>query len=57
MMDDSEQRSYQTVTLTTEVPIDIRRTLGVLGHGSGDPSMHVGRDGSVWRAMNTPELM
>jgi 3-methyladenine DNA glycosylase/8-oxoguanine DNA glycosylase len=35
-------------------PIDLRRTLGVLRHGGGDPTMLRAPDGSVWRAVRTP---
>jgi 3-methyladenine DNA glycosylase/8-oxoguanine DNA glycosylase len=36
-------------------PVDIRRTLGVLVRGSGDPAHRVGADGTFWRAALTLE--
>jgi 3-methyladenine DNA glycosylase/8-oxoguanine DNA glycosylase len=33
---------------------ELRRTLGPLRHGAGDPTVRHGRDGSVWRATRTP---
>ena len=35
-------------------PLDLRRTVGPLWRGRGDPTMRVGTDG-VWRATRTPE--
>lgn len=35
-------------------PLDLRRTLGPLWRGRGDPTMRVGADG-VWRATRTPD--
>ena len=35
-------------------PLDLRRTLGPLWRGRGDPTMRIGADG-VWRATRTPE--
>lgn len=34
--------------------IDLRRTLGALRHGAGDPTITRGPDGSIWRAVRTP---
>jgi len=34
--------------------IDLRRTLGVLRHGGGDPTMRRQPDGSLWRGVRTP---
>lgn len=34
--------------------VDLRRTLGPVRHGAGDPTMHTAADGTVWRASNTP---
>jgi 3-methyladenine DNA glycosylase/8-oxoguanine DNA glycosylase len=36
------------------MPIDVRRTLGPLQRGSGDPTMQVRADGSVWRTSRMP---
>ncbi|MCF3939207.1 MULTISPECIES: DNA-3-methyladenine glycosylase family protein [Gordonia] len=36
-------------------PLDIRATVGLHRRGSGDPSFVYGRDGSVWRAVHTPD--
>ncbi|WP_171163120.1 DNA-3-methyladenine glycosylase [Streptomyces sp. I05A-00742] len=36
-------------------PLDLGRTLGVLGRGPGDPAYRVAPDGAVWRASRTPE--
>jgi 3-methyladenine DNA glycosylase/8-oxoguanine DNA glycosylase len=35
-------------------PVDLRRTLGPLRHGAGDPAWHYGEDGSLWWATATP---
>lgn len=35
--------------------IDVLRVLGPLLRGRGDPAHHVDADGSLWRAMRTPE--
>ncbi len=35
-------------------PIDLRRTVGVLRHGPGDPTFRRGPDGGIWRAVRTP---
>ncbi len=34
---------------------DLRRNLGVLGRGPGDPAYRAAADGSVWRASRTPD--
>ncbi|WAC53851.1 DNA-3-methyladenine glycosylase family protein [Gordonia sp. SL306] len=36
-------------------PLDISATVGHLRRGSGDPAFVYGRDGSVWRAVHTPD--
>ncbi|MDL9936942.1 3-methyladenine DNA glycosylase [Gordonia sp. ABSL1-1] len=36
-------------------PVDLRMTLGLHRRGSGDPAFRYGRDGSVWRAVSTPD--
>ncbi|GAA1481079.1 3-methyladenine DNA glycosylase [Gordonia sinesedis] len=36
-------------------PLDVRATLGVHRRGSGDPTFRYGTDGSVWRAVHTPD--
>ncbi|MEE4022061.1 3-methyladenine DNA glycosylase [Gordonia sp. PKS22-38] len=36
-------------------PLDIRATVGLHRRGSGDPTFTYGRDGSVWRAVQTPD--
>ncbi|MEE3849834.1 3-methyladenine DNA glycosylase [Gordonia sp. LSe1-13] len=35
--------------------LDIRATVGLHRRGSGDPTFTYGRDGSVWRAVHTPD--
>lgn len=35
--------------------IDIVATLGIHRRGAGDPTFRFGRDGSVWRAIHTPD--
>lgn len=35
--------------------LDIRSTVGHLRRGSGDPAFVYGRDGSIWRAVHTPD--
>ena len=42
-----------TRVLTVDRPVDLGRTLGLLRHGGGDPTMRLGPDG-VWRASRTP---
>jgi 3-methyladenine DNA glycosylase/8-oxoguanine DNA glycosylase len=37
-----------------EVPLDLPRTLGPMLRGSGDPTMRMDGDGTVWRAIRTP---
>jgi 3-methyladenine DNA glycosylase/8-oxoguanine DNA glycosylase len=37
-----------------DAPLDLVRTLGPMLRGSGDPTMRIERDGSVWRAARTP---
>ncbi|MFW0783233.1 3-methyladenine DNA glycosylase [Gordonia sp. CPCC 206044] len=36
-------------------PLDIRATVGLHRRGTGDPAFAYGRDGSVWRAVSTPD--
>ncbi|MEO9326586.1 DNA-3-methyladenine glycosylase family protein [Gordonia aurantiaca] len=36
-------------------PLDLRATLGHHRRGSGDPAFTYGRDGSVWRVVQTPD--
>ncbi|MGV9709226.1 DNA-3-methyladenine glycosylase family protein [Gordonia sp. NPDC003424] len=36
-------------------PLDIRATVGLHRRGTGDPAFTFGRDGSVWRAVHTPD--
>lgn len=43
-----------TRSWATPGPYDLRRTLGVLGRGPGDPAYRV-EGGTVWRASRTPE--
>jgi len=38
-----------------EVPLDLRRTLGLLVHGRTDPCLRFEVSGSTWRATRTPE--
>lgn len=40
--------------LVVAAPIDLRRTLGALRHGPGDPTISRQSDSSVWRAVRTP---
>jgi len=40
--------------LALDEPIDLRRTLGVLRHGPGDPTICSRADGSFWRGVRTP---
>ncbi|MYR07046.1 3-methyladenine DNA glycosylase [Gordonia sp. SID5947] len=40
---------------TPTFPLDIRATVGMLRRGTGDPAFTYGRDGSVWRAVHTPD--
>lgn len=35
-------------------PVDLRRTLGALRHGAGDPTITRHGDGSLWRGVRTP---
>jgi 3-methyladenine DNA glycosylase/8-oxoguanine DNA glycosylase len=42
-------------TLSPEVPLDLRRTLGIHGRGPGDPSVRFEVSGSTWRATRTPD--
>src|SRR3954467_5650662 len=41
--------------LPLTVPLPLRRTLGPLLRGAGDPTMRFDRDGSVWRATRTAD--
>jgi 3-methyladenine DNA glycosylase/8-oxoguanine DNA glycosylase len=36
-------------------PLDLRATLGGIGHGGSDPSLRAGRDAQIWWATWTPE--
>lgn len=36
-------------------PVDLRMTVGLHRRGAGDPAFRYGRDGSVWRAVHTPD--
>ncbi|MFW0794128.1 3-methyladenine DNA glycosylase [Gordonia sp. CPCC 205515] len=40
---------------TPQGPLNIRATVGLHRRGSGDPAFTYGRDGSVWRAVYTPD--
>ena len=40
--------------LEVDVPLDLRRTLGIHRRGTGDPAMRVEVSGSTWRATRTP---
>ncbi len=42
-----------STTLHPRGPLDLLRTLAPLAHGSGDPTLRLGRD-EVWRATRTP---
>ncbi|MFD6415218.1 DNA-3-methyladenine glycosylase family protein [Streptomyces sp. NPDC060194] len=42
------------VTWVPPEPYDLRRTLGVLRRGGGDPTCRVGADGAWWRTSRTP---
>ncbi|MGC4962937.1 DNA-3-methyladenine glycosylase family protein [Gordonia sp. DT101] len=47
--------SERTREWTPGYSLDIRATVGHLRRGSGDPAFVYGRDGSVWRAVHTPD--
>ncbi|MGC5248355.1 DNA-3-methyladenine glycosylase family protein [Gordonia sp. DT219] len=47
--------SERTRAWTPPAAIDLRATLGLHRRGSGDPAFRYGRDGSVWRAIHTPD--
>ncbi|MBD0861624.1 3-methyladenine DNA glycosylase [Gordonia sp. zg691] len=36
-------------------PLDLRATVGHLRRGAGDPAFVYGNDGSIWRAVHTPD--
>lgn len=36
-------------------PLDLRRTLGPLRRGPGDPTLQVAQDGALWRTTRTPQ--
>jgi len=42
------------LTLLLEVPLDLRRTLGIHRRGRGDPALRFEVSGSAWRATRTP---
>ena len=49
-----EQTWLASVYRPTE-PVDVRRTLGPLRRGAGDPAWLFAPDGSVWQATTTPD--
>ena len=60
---DEDRAVYIRMTLTApaleaairlDAPLDLVRTVGPLLRGTGDPSMRIDPDGTVWRAMRTP---
>ena len=44
-----------TRSWTPQQPVDLRATLGLHRRGSGDPAFRYGADGSIWRAVHTPD--
>lgn len=48
-------RGEATRSWTPQQPIDLRATLGLHRRGSGDPAFRYGADGSIWRAVHTPD--
>lgn len=44
----------ERVVVALTAPLDLRATLGPLGHGPFDPAFRVLPDGAVWRATRTP---
>src|SRR4051812_37148677 len=53
--DERHAADERRVRLPLTVPLDVRRTLGPLLRGTGDPTMRFDRDGSVWRATWTAD--
>jgi 3-methyladenine DNA glycosylase/8-oxoguanine DNA glycosylase len=43
------------VAIPLEVPLDLRRTLGIHRRGRGDPALRFEASGSAWRATRTPD--
>jgi 3-methyladenine DNA glycosylase/8-oxoguanine DNA glycosylase len=43
-----------TTRVELDQPVDLRRTMALVGHGRTDPTIRFGADG-VWRATHTPE--
>ncbi len=41
-------------TLAVDGPLDLRRTLGIHGRGTGDPALRFEVSGTAWRATRTP---
>ncbi len=41
--------------MPVDVPLDLRRTLGIHGRGAGDPTLRFEVSGSTWRATRTPD--
>jgi 3-methyladenine DNA glycosylase/8-oxoguanine DNA glycosylase len=42
-------------TVPLDVPLDLRRTLGIHGRGAADPALRFEVSGSTWRASRTPD--
>ena len=42
-------------SVPVDVPLDLRRTLGIHGRGAGDPTLRFEVSGSTWRATRTPD--
>ncbi len=42
-------------SLPIDVPLDLRRTLGIHRRGRGDPALRIEASGSTWRATRTPD--
>ncbi len=42
-------------SVAVEVPLDLRRTLGIHGRGTADPTLRFEVSGTTWRASRTPD--
>ena len=42
-------------SVAVDVPLDLRRTLGIHGRGAADPTLRFEVSGSTWRASRTPD--
>ena len=41
--------------VAVDVPLDLRRTLGIHGRGTADPALRFEASGSTWRVSRTPD--